>query len=81
MRCSSPKLHLLCLGELAEEAMSARTYADALRILSSLPVVSSNYFILAGADQGQGDVVTVVCKQCIAVQPVFRKISQFACDR
>jgi len=46
------------LGELAEEAMSARTYADALRILSSLPVVSSNYFILAGADQGQGAIVT-----------------------
>eukprot|EP00434_Breviolum_minutum_P039327 symbB.v1.2.034920.t2/scaffold4595.1/size37584/1 len=52
MRCPALKLHLLCLGELAEEAMSAKTYADALRILSSLPVVSSNYFILAGADQG-----------------------------
>ena len=84
MRCPALKLHLLCLGELAEEAMSAKTYADALRILSSLPVVSSNYFILAGADQGQGDVKTVICNQYIYTYIstiCLRNISQVACAR
>lgn len=84
VRCSAPKLHLR--GELAEEAMSARTYADALRILSSLPVVSSNYFILAGADQGQGDVKTVICNQYEYIYMYIsticlRNISQVACAR
>ena len=33
--------------------MAAKSYDEAFQILSSAPVVSSNYFILAGAD-GQG---------------------------
>eukprot|EP00438_Fugacium_kawagutii_P003536 Skav234039 [mRNA] locus=scaffold5814:58540:62240:- [translate_table: standard] len=44
------------IWEIAEEAMSAQSYDEALRILSSTPVVSSNYFILAGAD-GEGSVL------------------------
>ena len=40
-------------GEIAQEAMAAKSYDEALQILSSAPVVSSNYFILAGVD-GQG---------------------------
>lgn len=45
------------LGEIAQEAMAAKSYDEALQILSSAPVVSSNYFILAGVD-GQGAVIT-----------------------
>jgi len=45
------------LGEIAEEAMAAKSYDEALQILSLAPVVSSNYFILAGVD-GQGAVIT-----------------------
>eukprot|EP00440_Ansanella_granifera_P070670 gb/GFBE01076691.1/.p1 GENE.gb/GFBE01076691.1/~~gb/GFBE01076691.1/.p1 ORF type:complete len:450 (+),score=74.84 gb/GFBE01076691.1/:1-1350(+) len=47
----------LLLGELAERAMGAESYEQALAILASSPSVSSNYFILAGA-QGQGAIVT-----------------------
>mmetsp|Transcript_21731 Transcript_21731/g.61647 ORF Transcript_21731/g.61647 Transcript_21731/m.61647 type:complete len:452 (+) Transcript_21731:72-1427(+) len=47
----------LLLGEAAEHAMHAGTYEAALERLSSGPVVSSNYFILAGT-QGQGAIVT-----------------------
>lgn len=45
------------LGEVAESAMQKETYEEALRVLSSSSVVSSNYFILAGA-HGQGAIVT-----------------------
>lgn len=47
----------LLLGELAERAMRSQSYEEALAVLLSSPAVSSNYFILAGA-QGQGAVVT-----------------------
>lgn len=40
-------------GEIAEKAMAATSYEEALALLVSLPVVSSNYFILAGT-HGQG---------------------------
>ncbi|CAJ1379890.1 unnamed protein product [Effrenium voratum] len=45
------------LGEIAEKAMGASSYEEALQILVSLPALSSNYFILAGA-AGQGAIVT-----------------------
>lgn len=47
----------LLLGELAEQAMQAESYGEALAMLASRPSISSNYFILAGV-QGQGAVVT-----------------------
>ena len=37
-------------GEIAEKAMAATSYDQALAMLTSLPVLSSNYFILAGAE-------------------------------
>ena len=40
------------LGEVGEKVMAAKTYEEALALLISLPVVSSNYFILAGAQAG-----------------------------
>jgi len=45
------------LGELAERAMQADTFDTALAVLVDKQDVSSNYFILAGA-QGQGAIVT-----------------------
>eukprot|EP00413_Alexandrium_margalefii_P025058 CAMPEP_0204563442 /NCGR_PEP_ID=MMETSP0661-20131031/34311_1 /ASSEMBLY_ACC=CAM_ASM_000606 /TAXON_ID=109239 /ORGANISM="Alexandrium margalefi, Strain AMGDE01CS-322" /LENGTH=449 /DNA_ID=CAMNT_0051570997 /DNA_START=51 /DNA_END=1400 /DNA_ORIENTATION=+ len=54
-RVASPGV--LLLGEAAERAMQEKTYAGALQVLSSVPVVSSNYYVLAGA-WGQGAVVT-----------------------
>jgi hypothetical protein len=48
--------HFHHIGEIAEEAMAAKSYDEALQILSLAPVVSSNYFILAGVD-GQGAAV------------------------
>lgn len=45
------------LGEIAERAMQQESYEAALAVLSTSPSVSSNYFILAGA-QGQGAIVT-----------------------
>lgn len=45
------------LGELAEQAMQADTYDAALAVLVGKQDVSSNYFILAGAE-GQGAIVT-----------------------
>eukprot|EP00930_Biecheleria_cincta_P100650 TRINITY_DN92264_c0_g1_i1.p1 TRINITY_DN92264_c0_g1~~TRINITY_DN92264_c0_g1_i1.p1 ORF type:complete len:447 (+),score=81.58 TRINITY_DN92264_c0_g1_i1:51-1391(+) len=54
-RISVPGAYLL--GELAEQAMQANTFDAALAVLVGKQDVSSNYFILAGA-QGQGAVVT-----------------------
>eukprot|EP00931_Biecheleriopsis_adriatica_P050664 TRINITY_DN29354_c0_g1_i1.p1 TRINITY_DN29354_c0_g1~~TRINITY_DN29354_c0_g1_i1.p1 ORF type:complete len:445 (+),score=64.89 TRINITY_DN29354_c0_g1_i1:40-1374(+) len=45
------------LGEVAEKAMQAESYDAALEVLVSSSVVSSNYFILAGAS-GQGAIIT-----------------------
>lgn len=47
----------LLLGEVAELAMQAESYEAALAVLMSASVVSSNYFILAGAN-GEGAIVT-----------------------
>lgn len=47
----------LLLGEAAEQAMMAKSYEEALARLASLPVVSSNYYILGGP-HGQGSIVT-----------------------
>ena len=38
--------------------MESESYSDALVTLSSVPVVSSNYFILAGSGKQQGAIVT-----------------------
>mmetsp|Transcript_48991 Transcript_48991/g.116534 ORF Transcript_48991/g.116534 Transcript_48991/m.116534 type:complete len:458 (-) Transcript_48991:77-1450(-) len=54
-RVSSSEAHFL--GEIAEKAMRSATYEEALSVLASAPVVSSNYFVLAGA-AGQGAIVT-----------------------
>ncbi|CAE8638333.1 unnamed protein product [Polarella glacialis] len=48
----------LLLGEVAAKAMAESDYGAALASLASLPVVSSNYFIVAGAGLGQGAIVT-----------------------
>lgn len=48
----------LLLGEVAAAAMDAGSYSGALAALASRAVVSSNYFILAGAGYGEGAVVT-----------------------
>jgi len=54
-RVSAPGAEFL--GELAERAMAYTSYEEALAHLASSPAVSSNYFILAGA-QGQGAIIT-----------------------
>mmetsp|Transcript_115542 Transcript_115542/g.326617 ORF Transcript_115542/g.326617 Transcript_115542/m.326617 type:complete len:454 (+) Transcript_115542:52-1413(+) len=46
------------LGEASMAAMAADDYEAALSRLASLPVVSSNYFVLAGARVGEGAIVT-----------------------
>lgn len=48
----------MLLGEVAVAAMDASTYLGALDVLTSAPVVSSNYFVLAGAGPNQGALVT-----------------------
>lgn len=46
------------LGDLAMKAIKQDSYDEALKLLSSANVVSSNYFILAGAGKRQGAVIT-----------------------
>lgn len=48
----------MLLGEIAEAAMGKTTYSEALIQLAVNSVVSSNYFILAGAGNGEGAIVT-----------------------
>lgn len=55
-RLADPTLRLL--GEVAQDAMESPTYSDALTALSRNQVVSSNYFILAGAGKEEGAIVT-----------------------
>merc|ERR1712060_142607 len=46
------------LGEVAEAAMQSESFDAALKVLATKPVVSSNYYILAGSEKGQGAIVT-----------------------
>lgn len=48
----------MLLGEVAAAAMAKQTYSEALIQLAVQPVLSSNYFILAGAGPWQGAIVT-----------------------
>merc|ERR1711934_730601 len=46
----------LLLGEVSASAMDQSTYSSALNTLSSANILSSNYFILAGAGHLEGSV-------------------------